>query len=229
MNLFLDLETIPTRNASVSAYLGNHVKMPGTIKKQESIEAWIANERKAAQIEAVNASSLDGTFGNICVMGWAFDDGAPQCAYSELDEGFLLTEFNSSIERELMSQHRRDDAYQVRVVGHNVAGFDLRFLMQRSIVNGIKPHAALIRAVTAKPWDAHIVFDTMLQWSGQGGKYKKLEALCLALGIQTPKEECNGSLVWQWVQDGRIQEVAEYCKRDVVATREVFKRMVYQA
>ena len=50
----------------------------------------------------------------------------------------------------------------------------------------------------------------------------------MALGIHSPKEECNGSLVWQWVEDGRIEEVAQYCKRDVAATREVFKRMVYQ-
>ena len=228
MDLFLDLETIPTRNEQMGAYLGASVKMPGTIKKQESIDAWNANEKKGAQLEAVSASSLDGTFGNICVIGWAFDDAAPQCAYSEIDEGFLLLELNAAIERELTSQHGRDDAYQLRVVGHNVTGFDLRFLTQRCIVNGIKPHAALGRAIGAKPWEGHIVFDTMVQWSGVGGKNKKLEALCIALGIHTPKEECNGSLVWQWVQDGRIEEVAEYCKRDVVATREVFKRMVYQ-
>ena len=228
MDLFFDLETIPSRREEVCAYLGSSVKMPGTIKKQESIDAWHKNDKKDAQDDAVRATSLDGTFGTICVVGWAFDDSAPQCAYSEIDEAFLLNEFNGAIERELTSQKGRDDPYQVRVVGHNVTGFDLRFLMQRCIVNGIKPHAALTRAMGAKPWEGHIVFDTMVQWSGVGGKNKKLEALCMALGIHSPKEECNGSLVWQWVEDGRIKEVAQYCKRDVAATREVFKRMVYQ-
>lgn len=227
MDLFLDIETIPAQRADVQAYLGAQVTPPGTYKLPESIKAWHETQGPIAKKEAVLTTSFDGTFGHICVIGWAFDDSAPQCAYSEIDERFLLKEFNDAIERELMSKRGRDDPYVLRVVGHNVTSFDLRFLMQRSIVNGIKPHAALVRAVSAKPWDGHIVFDTMVQWSGVG-RGKKLEALCLALEIDSPKEECDGSKVWAWVQDGRIQEVAEYCKRDVVATREVFRRMVYQ-
>jgi predicted PolB exonuclease-like 3'-5' exonuclease len=52
--------------------------------------------------------------------------------------------------------------------------------------------------------------------------------LCLALSIPTPKGDLDGSKVWQYVQDGRHEEVAAYCRRDVEATRQVHRRMTFQ-
>jgi len=37
--------------------------------------------------------------------------------------------------------------------------------------------------------------------------------------------DIDGSKVWQYVQDGKIREVAEYCAKDVERTRQIYKRM----
>ena len=119
------------------------------------------------------------------------------------------------------------DVMTTSIVGHNVSSFDLRFLMQRYIVNGIRPPFVIKRAAEAKPWESEKVFDTMVQFSGVGNRIS-LDKLCLALSIPSPKGDMDGSMVGQAVADGRIIEVAEYCKRDVSATKEVFNRMTFQ-
>ncbi len=98
--------------------------------------------------------------------------------------------------------------------------------MQRYIINSIRPPLVLKRAAEAKPWETEKVFDTMIQFAGVGNRIS-LDKLCLALSIQSPKGDMDGSKVGQYVADGRLEEVSEYCKRDVEATREVFKRMTF--
>jgi hypothetical protein len=222
MDLYLDLETIPTNRPDVIEFITANIKPPATFKKAESIAAWMKDEGPSAAEEAVRKTSLDGTFGKICVIGWALGDEAPQYLASDHSEDVLLREFHSILQRDL----RRADDFQVRVVGHNVAAFDLRFFVQRSMVNGIRPHLAIARAARAKPWESDVVFDTMVQWAGQGNRVK-LDTLCKAFGIESPKGELDGSKVWDWVKAGRINEVGDYCLKDVKATREVFKRMIY--
>jgi hypothetical protein len=99
--------------------------------------------------------------------------------------------------------------------------------MQRYIVNGIKPHVILSRAAQAKPWESEKVFDTMVQFAGVGNRIS-LNKLCMALDVPTSKGEMDGSMVGQAVADGRIAEVAEYCQKDVMATKAVFERMTFQ-
>ena len=64
-------------------------------------------------------------------------------------------------------------------------------------------------------------------WAGRGNRIKLAE-LCEILGIPSPKDGIDGSQVWDYVQSGRIEEVAEYCKKDVIATREAYNRMTFQ-
>ena len=224
MNLHLDLETIPTSRPDVMEEIKKSIKPPATHKKEETIADWHRVEGPGATDAALRKTALEGTFGKICVIGWAIDDGDAQYLANDKDEGSLLSEFHAILQREL----RRSDDYTVRVVGHNVSAFDLRFFIQRSIVHGIQPHICIARAARAKSWESQVVFDTMIQWAGVG-KTIKLDTLCKALGIESPKGELDGSKVWDWVNAGRIKEVGEYCMKDVAATRAVFKRMVYQS
>jgi predicted PolB exonuclease-like 3'-5' exonuclease len=220
MNLVLDLETIPTDRADVRDYIAASVTPPGNISKAETIAKWNEESRPAAIEEAVAKTGLDGSFGRVCVIGWAIDDGEPMTVANADDEGYVLREFAMRLVVPLSERHT------TTVIGHNVSSFDLRFLTQRFIVNGIKPPMVIARAARAKPWEDQIVFDTMVQWAGVGGRVS-LDKLCLALSIPSPKGELDGSKVWQFVQDGRIAEVADYCKRDVEAARAIWRRMTF--
>jgi len=222
--LTLDIETLPTDRADVREYIANTVKPPATMSKAETIAKWILESKAEAVDEAVSRTGLDGSFGRVCVIGWALDDEAPQTVQSADDEAFVLQAFAAQMNKIPLSEQ-----YTTLIVGHNVAGFDLRFLMQRFIVNSIKPPLVIQRAAQAKPWEAEKVFDTMIQWSGAGAKPGgSLDKLCLALGIKSPKGDIDGSKVAAAVAAGRIDDVAAYCRGDVSATRSVYRRMTFQ-
>ena len=222
-HLFIDIETLPTDRQDVRDLLASKVTHPATISKAETIAKWNEESRPAAIDEAVSKTGLDGTFGRVCVIGWALDDGPVQLANSADDEEAVLLDFSMRL------GITATDVFETCVVGHNVTGFDLRFMMQRFIVNGIRPPAVIARAVKAKPWEEDKVFDTMVQWSGGGARPGgSLEKLCMALSIASPKTDLDGSKVAAAVAAGRIDDVAAYCALDVDATRKVWRRMTFQ-
>lgn len=221
MNLYLDIETVPTDRADVREYIAASVTHPGNISKAETIAKWNEESRPAAIDEAVAKTGLDGSFGRVCVIGWAWGDGPVKTLSSANDERIVLSKFAEEMSGTLLTAQ-----YDATVIGHNVSSFDLRFLIQRLTVHGIKPPLLIHRAAQAKPWEADKVFDTMVQWAGVGNRIS-LEKLCLALSIPTPKTDLDGSKVASYVAAGRIDEVAAYCAGDVEATRTAHLRMTF--
>jgi hypothetical protein len=253
MNLFLDIETLPAQRPDVleeiraaeqvalDASLAA-IKPPGNYKKQETIDEWLATEAPKiaasltaafdANVEAAyRKTGLDGAFGQICVIGWALDDSEPRTVWSlewaaQYCERELLEAFYCELTDVIPANMERATC----VVGHNVSGFDLRYLTQRSIVNNVRPHRVIAAAAQAKPWESEKVFDTMVQWGGTGAKPGgSLDKLCRALSIPSPKGDITGATVWDAVKGGRIAEVAEYCARDVEAARAIWRRMTFAA
>ncbi len=221
-NLILDIETIGAQRQDILDYIAAHVTPPGTIKLPASIEKWHKESKPEAIEEAISKTSFDGAFGQVVCIGYQVENQTGPCAVYGLDEPNLLTQFNDMLNHWIPLSER----YTTTIVGHNVAAFDLRFLMQRYIVNGIRPHVILTRAAAAKPWEGEKVFDTMIQFAGVGNRIS-LDKLCMALGVPTSKGEMDGSMVGQAVADGRIEDVAAYCKRDVEATKLVYQRMTF--
>lgn len=220
-NIFLDIETLPTDREDIIAEIKANIKPPATYKKPESIAEWIKNEGETAAEQEIRKTALDGAFGRVCVIGIAFDDQPAMAIDSVNQESKLLAGLNS-----ILTGVRAAEHFSTTVIGHNVSNFDLRFLVQRYIVNGIRPHPLLFKAAQAKPWESDKVYDTMVQWAGVKGSVS-LDKLCKALGIPTPKTDITGATVYDAVKAGRIAEVAEYCKRDVEATRLVYERMKF--
>jgi predicted PolB exonuclease-like 3'-5' exonuclease len=219
--IYLDIETIPTQRDDVRAFIAKSVTHPGNIKKADSIAAWNENEKPAAVEEAVSKTGLDGAFGQVVCVGMDLRDDGEPLVISGLSEADVLRAVNEAMKAEF----EVSDGFSTTIVGHNVSAFDLRFLVQRYIVNGIKPHQIIARAAQAKPWEAEKVYDTMVQFAGVGNRIS-LDKLCLALGLPG-KGDITGADVWPMVQDGRLQEVADYCADDVRKTRAVFKRMTF--
>ena len=220
-HIILDIETIQTQRDDVAAYIAATVKPPATYKKPESIAAWHKEEGPQAIADAVAKTGLDGAFGQVVCIGYDLHDtGEPDAVYG-LDERDVLMRFNAALDTIPHNMHNA-----TTVVGHNVSAFDLRYLWQRYVVNGIRPHPIINMAAQAKSCDVKI-YDTMTQFAGHGNRIS-LDKLCLALGIPSPKGDMDGSMVNQAVKDGRLLEVVEYCKRDVKATREVYRRMTFK-
>lgn len=245
-NVFLDIETFHTEDAdfieqvkaeieaTVEAEVGN-VKAPANYKDAVKIEEWLATigAEKINAIRAdaerqiddkIRATSFDGAFGCIAVIGFAIDDN-PAEAYFE--DSTTPAAFEADIIREFFGvmKHCYDvrRSQQPRFIGHNITGFDLRFLFQRAVVLGIKPPPFI--PFHAKPWDDSI-FDTMVKWAGVGQRVK-LDKICKALGLHG-KQDIDGSKVADYIRAGKIAEVAAYCRDcDVEQTRQVYKRLTF--
>ena len=218
MKIYLDIETLPTRDEAFIADIANGIVAPGNISKPESIAAWNAEKKPAAVKEAVKKTSFDGLYGSVACICWAYDDKVVEHTDPKHSERQLLMDFFGEIE--LVAQHKGE----VQFIGHNIAGFDLPFLKHRAIINGIKPPHALARAMAAKSWDS-IIADTMLMWSSDRERRVSMDKLCKAFGI-SGKGDFDGSMVADtWPVDP--QKVIDYCVDDVKRTREIYKRLTF--
>ena len=227
--LTLDIETLPTTDEAVIASLADSVKAPGTLKKPESIAAWMEENRESATAELVAKTSFDGLYGSIACICYQFDDGevfSVDCVSSG-GEKTMLEHFYSHVFDMVCTEYHGGVASQnLTVCGHNIAGFDLPFLKHRSIILGVKPPVAMLKAMNAKPWDTCIA-DTMLMWSSDSQKRASMDKLCKAFGLEG-KGDFDGSMVAEtWPVDP--QKVIDYCKDDVRRTRAMYKRLTFAA
>lgn len=218
MIIYLDIETLPTTDASVIAEIAKGVTPPGNISKAETIAAWEAEKKPAMVKEAVKRTSFDGMYGSIACICWASDHLGVEHTDAANSERELLADFFGAIDD--LTRHKGD----IRFVGHNIAGFDLPFLKHRAIINDIRPPFVLERAFNAKAWDSTIG-DTMLMWSSDRERRVSMDKLCKAFGIPG-KGDFDGSMVADtWPVDP--MKVIEYCVDDVKRTREIYKRLTF--
>ena len=195
--------------------------MPGNIKKLETIAKWEAEEKPKLLEEAYRKTSFNGAFGEIFCIGLALDDDpiVRVIRRSLLDnfasEKTILEEFFYSLEANCRAP---------KFVTFNGNNFDLPFIYHRAVILGIRPPAFFPRPLDIKPWGGPTA-DVMTMWAGSRGTISQ-DNLAKALGFEG-KGDFDGSMVWDAVQAGEEQKVAEYCKDDVETLRKIYKRLVF--
>lgn len=107
----------------------------------------------------------------------------------------------------------------MKLAGHNIKGFDVPCLGKRMIYTD--PSMDLPGNLVIwdkKPWEIPFLDTSEIfafgSWSQQ--KYLSLDLLSCSLGIQSPKEDMDGSKVSDhfW-SGGDLETIKEYCERDV--------------
>ena len=210
--LYIDIETIPGPESGKDAI---EVSPPANMKKQETIDKWIADKSEAAKEEAYRKQSFDGGYGQVCAVSWAVEDGnvgnLTLGAHRD-NEGFMLAGALNYIGEGL------DGHSNPYVCGHFVSGFDLRFLMRRCVVLGVKMPHWLQTTCNAAAWSDNLR-DTMQLWCGNRDTIS-LDELCTILGIEG-KGDVDGSMVYDMWLAGEHESIGEYCNSDVEKVREV--------
>lgn len=219
-NFIVDIETI-TANETERERIRDEV-VRDMEKKKKAVDAEALDSLVE---EAFRATALNGDHGRVLCVGLIAErDGAITkrrvLGYDKStkklvrDEEQMLSEFWDVLKD---FNPTRD-----RIIGHNVFDFDLLFLYKRSIIMQVRPTVDLCFArYRSKP-----IYDTMREWEKWGRKFIGLGRLAGALGLQTSKTaEIDGSKVYDHLLAGNDREIAEYCYRDVVLTRQIFYRM----
>ncbi len=110
------------------------------------------------------------------------------------------------------------------IVSYNGRGFDIPFLMQRSLVHGLRVSRNLMPPRFSSMREHMDLAEVLSQF--RATRPYGLEAWSQALAVQSPKEgEVKGAEVSAAFREGRIREIVEYCLRDVVATAEIAVRV----
>ncbi len=201
--MYFDIETIPAEGDKIDIirklWQDIQKKTGVTAKKGENdFETYFRN------------TSFQGEFGRILCIGYAIDNEEVQCLFG--DEAEILRKFWKL-------------AQDVNLfIGHNIMEFDFRFIYKRSIIQNIRPS----RELSFARYRSEPIFDTMKEWEKWGAIGASLHKLSIALGVTSPKEEgIDGSKVYDYYLAGKSDEIYKYCKRDVEATRSVYKKMTF--
>jgi hypothetical protein len=108
---------------------------------------------------------------------------------------------------------------------HNGKEFDFPYLCRRMIVNGIAIPTVL-HTPGRKPWEVNH-FDTMELWKfGDFKNFTSLNLLAHTLGVPTPKDDIDGSMVGDvYWKENDLQRIVTYCQKDVITVAQVFLRL----
>lgn len=228
MNIFLDIETIPGQpEEMIKAEIAKTIQAPATMKKPETIEEWhsgkgkYAGVKEAAIEKAYRDTSFNGALGQVVSIAFAVGNESPEVFFRnnyKIDcEEWLLQSAFAAIETVLAKQQHQTTPY---FIGHYIGGFDLKFLYHRAVVLGIKPSFSL-------PFSGRHGSDfycIQQAWAGFKEKISQ-DNLCKALGIEGKPGDIDGSKVWDFVEAGKADRVAEYNCDDVEKVRRIYNRL----
>ncbi len=111
----------------------------------------------------------------------------------------------------------------IKIVGHNIKGFDIPYLIKRSIINSVSVPDKL-QLQKLKPWE-NCLLDTYDLWKFGGWNSSSLSLICDLLNIPSPKEAMKAGDVSESYWNGMLEEIKDYCEGDVVATMNVMLRL----
>ncbi|HUX59224.1 MAG TPA: 3'-5' exonuclease [Bacteroidales bacterium] len=215
--LFLDIETVP----GVSSFELLETPMQALWEKKSK------QFRSADQTagEAYERSGIYSEFGKIICISVGLIKGKNPLSlrlksfYGE-DEKLLISDFSSMLTK--FSKTNRESL----LCAHNGKEFDFPYIARRMIINGLIIPEILDNA-GKKPWEIKLL-DTMDLWKfGDYKNYTSLDLLTSILGIPTPKDDIDGSMVAGiYYNDKDLDRIVRYCEKDVLAIAQVLLRFM---
>ena len=139
-------------------------------------------------------------------------------SFSGDDEKLLLQQFNDMLNKWAIGEPKF-------LCAHNGKEFDFPYLCRRMIINSL-PIPPMLNISGKKPWEVNH-FDTLELWKfGDYKSFTSLNLLAHTLGIQTPKDDIDGSMVWEvYWKEKNLQRIVTYCQKDVVTVAQILLRM----
>lgn len=215
--LFLDIETVP----GVSSFDNlDHSFQTLWEKKSKQFRS-----PEQSPSEVYERAGIYSEFGKIiCISVGLIREKNPfvfrlKSFYGD-DEKVILKDFS-----EMLSKFCRSNR-EALLCAHNGKEFDYPYIARRMIINGLIIPDILDNA-GKKPWEVKHL-DTMDLWKfGDYKNYTSLDLLTSVLGIPTPKDDIDGSMVggMYWVEKD-LERIVRYCEKDVLAIGQVLLRFM---
>jgi len=110
-----------------------------------------------------------------------------------------------------------------RLISYNGRGYDGPQLMIRSAQLGVVPSINLLPY--RYDMSSHCDLMEVFNFQGASRSNYSLDYWCRRFDIESPKGSIDGSQVGRYYREGRIEEIGEYCLRDVRATADLYKKL----
>ena len=220
--LFLDIETVPQ-------YPGFDQLSPDMQELWTRKAMYLLKDKPAETAETVYShAGIYAEFGKIvcisCGIISRFQD----------DKKLLLKSFYGEDEKLLLQQFcdtlsKWGSGPEKFLCAHNGKEFDFPYLCRRLIINNLGI-PAILDISGKKKWEVtHL--DTMDMWKfGDYKNYTSLNLLAHILGIPTPKDDIDGSMVnnvfWK---EKDLPRIVQYCQKDVVTAVQVYLRLTAES
>lgn len=109
---------------------------------------------------------------------------------------------------------------------HNGKEFDFPFIARRMLINRVQL-PEILNLYGKKPWEVRHL-DTMELWKfGDYKHYTSLDLLSSVLGIESPKNDLNGSDIRsEYYTNNHIDRIVAYCEKDTLAVVKVYFRLI---
>jgi uncharacterized protein YprB with RNaseH-like and TPR domain len=168
-------------------------------------------------------SAIYAEFGKIICISCGYIQGQGP------DRKLVVKSFCGDDEKKLLS----DFSYMLQgwsgsvdkyLCAHNGKEFDYPYICRRMVINGIEIPEAL-KISGRKPWEMRL-YDTMEMWKfGEYKSFASLKLLAKVLGVPSPKDDIDGSMVNSvyWLERD-IDRIVHYCQKDVITLAQVFLR-----
>jgi uncharacterized protein YprB with RNaseH-like and TPR domain len=214
--LFLDIET-------VSQY-ETYENLPDDWRELWNSKAQLIMRNKETETSETiyDRAGIYAEFGKIiciscgCIQGSGEDKKLVLKSFSDHDEKKLLTEFAHMLQKWA-------DTNKL-LCAHNGKEFDYPYICRRMVINNLSiPDAMQIAG--KKPWDVKHL-DTMELWKfGDYKSYTSLKLLAKVLGVPSPKDDIDGSMVYSvyWVEKD-LERIVTYCQKDVITLAQIYLR-----
>jgi uncharacterized protein YprB with RNaseH-like and TPR domain len=217
--LFLDIETVPQYESYQS--------MPEEWKALWDIKAgYLIRNKEVESVETVYPKAgIYAEFGKIICISCGFIQASGEhkrmvlkSFYGE-NESIILFEFSEMLRKWSGGEQRF-------LCAHNGKEFDFPYLCRRMVINNI-PIPSLLNVAGKKPWEVNHL-DTMELWKfGDFKSYTSLNLLAHTLNIPTPKDDIDGSRVWEvYWKDKDLNRIVTYCQKDVITVTQLLLRLM---
>ncbi len=183
---------------------------------QEDIKAGLGFSPLTGFIVAIGLYDLERKQGVVYYAGEGNEKEEidNEYTYKQRSEGEMLAEFWEGA--------KHYDTF----VTFNGRGFDVPFLLHRSVVNNIKPTKNLMegRYPSQQKSCRHVDLQDELTFFGAMYRKPSLHLFCRAYDIESPKGEVSGDDVAELFAHKKFRDIAHYNARDVVATTTLYQK-----
>lgn len=216
--LFLDIETVPQYAA--------YEELPDDWKQLWDHKAVSLSKYHEGQTTEMlyGRAGIYAEFGKIICISCGVMQGAAA------NRKLVLKSFYGHDEKDLLARfvdmlNKWTPGEPKQLCAHNGKEFDFPYLCRRMVINGLTI-PSILNVAGKKPWEVNHL-DTMELWKfGDFKNYTSLNLLALSLGIPTPKDDIDGSMVGMvYWEEKNLERIVNYCQKDVITVAQILLRM----